>query len=201
MNRTIALFVGLALLLAHTLTIHDTVYDDFAPPYELAHVAYRLARNLVYGDGLQWSPGQAGFDAYPSPLWVAISAFGQRAYLGVNVFSQTVGIISALSTADRALLVPARARGRSDRAAPAGGQRRPGRRGRERHGGARSSRWSRSSPSSRSRIVGRSASRSRCSSCARRGPEGVVFALGFAASSPWCATVRSALPRGDSRST
>lgn len=99
MNRTIALFVGLAVLLAHTLTIHDTIYDDFAPPYELAHVAYRIARNLVYGDGLSWSPGHAGFDAYPSPLWVAISALGQRAYLGVNVFSQTIGILCALSTA------------------------------------------------------------------------------------------------------
>lgn len=99
MNRTIALFVGLAVLLAHTLTIHDTVYDDFAPPYELAHVAYRISRNLVYGDGLSWSPGQAGFDAYPSPLWIAITALGQRAYLGVNVFSQTIGILCALSTA------------------------------------------------------------------------------------------------------
>ena len=99
MNRTIALFVGLAVLLAHTLTIHDTVFDDFAPPYELAHVAYRLARNVVYGDGLQWSPGEAGFDAYPSPLWVAISAVGQRLYLGVSIFSQTVGILCALSTA------------------------------------------------------------------------------------------------------
>lgn len=99
MNRTIALFVGLAVLLAHTLTIHDTIFDDFAPPYELAHVAYRLARNVVYGDGLQWSPGEAGFDAYPSPLWVAISAIGQRLYLGVSIFSQTIGILCALATA------------------------------------------------------------------------------------------------------
>jgi len=98
MNRTIALFVGLAVLLAHILTIHDTIYDDFGPPYELSHVAFRLARNLVYGDGLAWSPGHAGFDAYPSPLWVAISAFGQRAYLGVSTFSQTIGILCALST-------------------------------------------------------------------------------------------------------
>ncbi len=99
MNRTIALFVGLAVLLAHTLTIHDTIYDDFGPPYELAHVAYRISRNLVYGDGLSWSPGHAGFDAYPSPLWIAITAMGQRLYLGVNVFSQTIGILCALSTA------------------------------------------------------------------------------------------------------
>ena len=99
MNRTIALFVGLAVLLAHTLTIHDTLYDDFAPPYELAHVAYRISRNLVYGDGLSWAPGHAGFDAYPSPLWIAITAFSQRVYLGANIFSQTVGILSALATA------------------------------------------------------------------------------------------------------
>ncbi len=99
MNRTIALFVGLAVLLAHTLTIHDTIDDEFGPPYELAHVAFRISRNLVYGDGLSWSPGHAGFDAYPSPLWIAITALGQRFYLGVNYFSQVVGIVCALSTA------------------------------------------------------------------------------------------------------
>lgn len=98
MNRTIALFVGLAVLLAHTLAIHDTAADAFGPPYDVAHVAYRLSRNIVFDGSFRWSADGAGLDCYPSPAWIAITALAQRAYLGVNLFSQTFGIVSALLT-------------------------------------------------------------------------------------------------------
>ncbi len=98
MNRTFTLFLALAILLAHVLAIHDTDFDTFGPPYELAHVAFRLTRNLVWDGMLSWTPGGAGFDCYPSPLWMALLAASQRLYLGVSTASQTMGIVFALGT-------------------------------------------------------------------------------------------------------
>jgi hypothetical protein len=62
-NRIIALFVALAMLLAHSLAIHDDGFGRFSFPYEQAYAALRLARNLVYDDQLAWNPGLPAFES------------------------------------------------------------------------------------------------------------------------------------------
>lgn len=101
MNRTTALLLAMAALLAHTLAIHLDVAGHFAQPYEVAHRAYHLARNLVREGSLAWNAGaegswRGGLDAYPSPLWVLVSAVAERLYLPVNLFTQCVGLAAAL---------------------------------------------------------------------------------------------------------
>ena len=44
MNRTFALLLASAILVAHMLALHEDAGDAFAPPYEVAHVAFRLGR-------------------------------------------------------------------------------------------------------------------------------------------------------------
>ncbi|MEM7517971.1 MAG: hypothetical protein AAF368_13735, partial [Planctomycetota bacterium] len=95
MNRTFTLILALVVLIAHILAIHDTDFDTFGPPYEIAHVAFRLTRNVVWDHSIAWNPGDAGFDVYPSPAWLAILTLTQRLYFGVNI-SQMIGIAAAL---------------------------------------------------------------------------------------------------------
>lgn len=102
MNRGIALFVALAMLLAHALAIHDDGFGRFAFPYEQAYAALRLARNLVYDDQIAWNPGSPAFESYPSMLWVAVCAVAERIgpalHLSTNIQVQSIGIAAALGT-------------------------------------------------------------------------------------------------------
>ena len=98
MNRTTAILVALAALLAHVLAIHQNLDGTFAPPFEIAHVAYRAARNLVYDGTLAWNVGGPVLESYPSPLWVAISALFTRLYVAPTVATQVLGIFCALGT-------------------------------------------------------------------------------------------------------
>lgn len=99
MNRFIALFLTLATLLAHTLAIHKDQQSEIAPPYDQAHVAYRLGRNFVESGSFAWEQGLPAGESYPSPLWVGVAAVAERLYFGVTSFCQVVGMISALLTA------------------------------------------------------------------------------------------------------
>lgn len=96
MNRSIALFVALAVLVAHGFALHGDGEGGLAAPYERAFAAFRLARNLVHEGTLAWSPGRSGLDAYPAPLWLAILATGERLYLEINTYSQAVGTLCGL---------------------------------------------------------------------------------------------------------
>jgi hypothetical protein len=96
MNRPTALFLAIAILLAHTLSIHKNLAGEIAPPYDFAHVAYRLARDWVQTGRFGWEGGLSGVESYPSLTWVAISAVAERLYLPVTMFTQTVGMICAL---------------------------------------------------------------------------------------------------------
>lgn len=106
MNRTIALFVALAVLVAHVLAIHNDGSGSLAFPYDQAHVPYRLARNLVLEGQLQWNPGSTAFESYSSPLWVAICTIGERVcatrivsnlgFLSINLFCQAIGALAIL---------------------------------------------------------------------------------------------------------
>lgn len=98
MNRSIALSVALAVLVAHGFALHGDGEGGLAAPYERAYAAFRLARNLVHGDSLAWLPGTSGIDAYPSLLWVWICALGERSYLGLNPYTQAVGVLFGLGT-------------------------------------------------------------------------------------------------------
>ena len=44
LNRTFALFLAIAVLVAHMLAIHKTAVGTLAPPYEIAHVAHAGSR-------------------------------------------------------------------------------------------------------------------------------------------------------------
>ncbi len=102
MNRAIALFVALAMLLAHALAIHDDGLGRLAFPYDQAYVALRLARNLVYDGQLTWNSGSPGFESYPSMAWVFVCAAAERigptVNLSTNLLVQSFGISAALGT-------------------------------------------------------------------------------------------------------
>ena len=78
MNRGTVIFLTLVVLLTHTLAIYQTPYGEFAAPYDSAHVAYRIGRNLVYTGVAQWDPGGAPADSYPSLMWIGLSAVASR---------------------------------------------------------------------------------------------------------------------------
>lgn len=96
MNRGTVVFLALAVFLAHTLAIHQTPDGEFALPYEIAHVAYRLGRNLVYDGTALWNPGGVPAESYPSPLWVLVSAFAARIYFAPTFLTQGLGFAAAL---------------------------------------------------------------------------------------------------------
>ena len=98
MNRTLALFLTLAILLAHMLAIHMTLAGQFAPPYDDAHVAFRVARNLVETQRPTWDASTAAVESFSSFLWVGVAAIGQRLGFTVTTFCQSVGGLSALIT-------------------------------------------------------------------------------------------------------
>lgn len=98
MNRGTVILLALAILLAHTFAIHQTPNGDIAETYDLAHVAYRLGRNLAYEGVAVWNPGGAAAESYPSPAWVLMSALAARVYLSPILLSQTLGLLATLVT-------------------------------------------------------------------------------------------------------
>lgn len=107
MNRTIALFVALVILLAHCLAIHTDGQGHFAFPYDQAYVPLRLAHDLVHDGQLRWNPGMSAWESYGSPLWIALatvaervagSRIGSRLALSVNVLVQAASALCALLT-------------------------------------------------------------------------------------------------------
>ena len=103
MNRATALLLAMATLLAHALAVHRDEDGRFGQPYEVAHEAYHLARNLVREGSLAWNPAaveqdeRGGLGAYPSPLWVGVAALSERLYVPVNLFTQFLGVLAALA--------------------------------------------------------------------------------------------------------
>lgn len=104
MNRITALLFAFAALLTHVLVVHRDLEGTFGAPYESAHVAFRLARNLVTEGSVFWwrDPATAetvgGLWSYPSPLLVFISSIFERLYLPVTRGVQVTGIVSVLAT-------------------------------------------------------------------------------------------------------
>lgn len=103
MNRGIALFVALAVLIAHVLAIFNDGTGGVALPYDQSYVAYRLAHNLVFEGQLQWNPGMEAFESHSSVVWVTVCAIGERLnaslrWLSINFYCQSVGLGSMLVT-------------------------------------------------------------------------------------------------------
>ncbi|MFT5288484.1 MAG: hypothetical protein ACI8QS_000387 [Planctomycetota bacterium] len=98
MNRTAILFLALAVLLAHMLAIHQTPSGEFAPPYDIAHVAFRLGRNLIHEGALTWNHVEGIYSSYPSLLWVALCAFAERLYISPILVTQAVGMACTLGS-------------------------------------------------------------------------------------------------------
>ena len=99
MNRGTVVFLALAVLLAHTLAIYQTPDGGLAQPFEISHVAYRVARNLVYEGEALWNPGGAPVESYPSVAWILVNAVAARLYLAPNFVTQGLGFACALATA------------------------------------------------------------------------------------------------------
>jgi len=98
MNRSIALFVALAMLLAHVLAIYSDADGNLGFPYEQVYVAFRLGRNLVQYGYVQWGPEGGGVESYTSLLWIGVAAAGDKFTNWVNYFCQSLAILSGLLT-------------------------------------------------------------------------------------------------------
>ncbi len=98
MNRTTVVFLALAILLAHTLAIHQTPDGRFGAPYERAHVAYRVGRNLAFEGRATWDVQAPSAETYPSPLWVGLGALAVELEIPPTTLSQVLGILCALCT-------------------------------------------------------------------------------------------------------
>ena len=92
MNRSIALFVALAVLVAHAFAIHSDASGDLAAPGELAYAAFRVARNIAYEHSWSWNFGAASADAYPSTLWVWLCAVSERLYWPTHLFGKELAV-------------------------------------------------------------------------------------------------------------
>lgn len=99
MNRSIALFVAMAVLAAHSLSIHTDGTATLASPHDLAYVAFRIGQELAHEGTLTWFQGQDAFESYPSLAWVGFSGLIQRAYwLPINSTVQLFGALAAMLT-------------------------------------------------------------------------------------------------------
>lgn len=98
MNRSIALFVALAVLVAHAFAIHSNASGDLAAPGELAYAAFRVARNIAYEGSWSWQYGDPGIDTYPSTIWVWLCAVSERMYWPTYLFPSAVGLGACLLT-------------------------------------------------------------------------------------------------------
>ena len=111
MNRITAILLAMAALLVHILVLHRNGLGAFGAPYDSAHAAFNLGRNLIHHGDTWWSfdpgtgEGVGSLGSYPSPLliWIAalieaISAFFERGYFAVTRGVQVIGIGCALGT-------------------------------------------------------------------------------------------------------
>ncbi len=98
MNRVTVILVAIAIFVVHGLGVHQTPDGDFGPPYDTAHVAFRLARNLVHHGQALWNPGGELVESYPSPLWIGLCALAERTYASPTGFAQAFGMLAGLGT-------------------------------------------------------------------------------------------------------
>ncbi|QDV09751.1 hypothetical protein Poly30_53100 [Planctomycetes bacterium Poly30] len=112
MNRITAILLAMAALLVHILAVHRNGLGAFGLPYDSAHVAFHLGRNLVHQGGIWWSIDPAtgattgDLGSYPSPLliWLSalvewLAALSERGlFFSVTRIIQMIGIACAMGT-------------------------------------------------------------------------------------------------------
>ena len=111
MNRITAILLAMAALLVHILAVHRNGLGAFGAPYDSAHAAFTLGRNLIHHGDTWWhfdastGEGTGSLGSYPSPLLIWISALVEglsvvfeRGYFGVTRSIQIIGIGCALGT-------------------------------------------------------------------------------------------------------
>jgi hypothetical protein len=96
MNRVTVIVLALALLLTHAFGIHQSHTGEFAAPYDRAHVAFRVGRNLAHAGEAQFQPGAASVESYPSALWVGLCAAAEFRQLSPIWTTRVVAILAAL---------------------------------------------------------------------------------------------------------
>jgi hypothetical protein len=96
LNRNTVLFLALALLLAHMLTVWQDLDGRLAPPCDQAHVAYRMGRAWVHEGRAAFDPLGPVLQGHPSPLWVGVSAACERLMLTVTRCAQGLGMACAM---------------------------------------------------------------------------------------------------------
>lgn len=100
MNRVTAVLLAAGALLVHMLALYRDAAGAFGMPYESAHAAFRLGRNLAHEGVLAWNTatGAGGLDSYPSPLWIAVAWLAEQLWWPVTKFAQLIGILCTLGT-------------------------------------------------------------------------------------------------------
>ncbi|MEY2784346.1 MAG: hypothetical protein RL277_550, partial [Planctomycetota bacterium] len=98
MNRNLAVFLALTMLLAHVLAIQIDELGNFAFPHDQAYAAFEYARNLAAEGKLHWGESGGAGEGYPSLAWILIAQLGERFTNHVNLFCQTIGVLCGLLT-------------------------------------------------------------------------------------------------------
>ncbi len=98
MNRNLAVFLALTMLLAHVLAIQIDELGNFAFPHDQAYAVFEYARNLAMDGKLHWGESGGAGEGYPSLAWILIAQLGERFTNHVNLFCQTIGILCGLLT-------------------------------------------------------------------------------------------------------
>jgi len=91
MNRSTALLLALAALLAHILTLHQNGAGGLGAPLDGVHVAFRMGRELVRGA----SPFDLA-ETYPSLAWIALATVAERISYPPTTLVQSASILAAL---------------------------------------------------------------------------------------------------------
>lgn len=96
MNRVTVIVLALALLLTHAFGIHQSHTGNIAAPYDRAHVAFRVGRNLAHAGEAQFQPGAPPVESYPSILWVGLCAAAEFRQISPILATRTLAILAAL---------------------------------------------------------------------------------------------------------
>jgi hypothetical protein len=97
MNRTTALLLTLALLLAHTLAIYHAPDGGFGPPCDDAHVVYRIARNAALDGEAAFEVGGQGPEMSPPLPWVQLARWAVSFGTAPTTLSQIFSILFGLA--------------------------------------------------------------------------------------------------------
>ncbi|MFT5733661.1 MAG: hypothetical protein ACJA2W_000253 [Planctomycetota bacterium] len=111
MNRITAILLAMAALLVHIVVVHRNALGVFATPYDSAHAAFHLGRNLAHYGSVFWNidpetgVAAGGLGSYPSPLLIWLSAgvevmaaWIRSSWFTVTRIVQFIGVGCALGT-------------------------------------------------------------------------------------------------------